>query len=134
MDEPKAAKFDWDSDRGVLIVSSEDGKTSLAFPIAALPALGFRARRFMAGLAAQGERQKAKEGGNDWIGLSAPTAETARVQTMQTLKGERVVLIFDPETDREYPTSFATREFALEVGQELVAVATVQPTTQQAKN
>jgi hypothetical protein len=130
-----AAKFDWQPERKILVVSDASGTVSLAFPIMGLPALGFQAQRFMAGerakLAREEARRKERTG---WLGISAPTAETARVQTMQTLQGDRIVLIFDPETDREFPVSFVTREFALEVGKALVATATAQPSSPATRN
>jgi hypothetical protein len=136
MTDPRpATNFHWDPQRKLLIVSDASGAVSLAFPIAGLPALGFQAQKFMAGerakLAREEERQRERTG---WLGMSAPTAQTARVQTMQTLQGERILLIFDPDTDVEYPVSFANREFAREVGEALVSVASAQPSTPNTKN
>lgn len=135
MNEPKAvAKFEWMPERKVLIVSDASGTVSLAFPIKGLPALGFRAQQFMAGerakLARDEARQKDRTG---WLGISAPIAETVRVQTMQTLQGECIVLMFDPDTDREFPMSFVTRELAREVGQALIDAAD-QPAKTPTKN
>jgi hypothetical protein len=135
MSDPKpAANFQWDSQRKLLIVSDASGAVSLAFPIMGLPALGFQAQRFMAGEQAKLGREQAQKTQTGWLGISAPTSQTARVQTMQTLQGERIVLIFDPETATEFPMSFATREFALQVGQALVSAASAEPSIPSTKN
>jgi hypothetical protein len=109
MSKPKRAiKFDWKPEQKLLIVSDESGKTSLMFPIMGLPALGFQAQKFMAGERAKLAREEAKLAERTgWLGISAPVAQAARVQTMQTLQGERIVLIFDPDTDAEFPMTFA---------------------------
>ena len=110
MSEPKAAaKFEWQAGRNMLVVSDASGTVSLVFPIMGLPAFGFQAQQYMAGERAKLERDEARQKERtQWLGISAPTAETARVQTMQTLQGERIVLIFHPDTDREFPMSLVT--------------------------
>lgn len=135
MTEPKpAAKFSWDVDRKRLIVSDATGTASLAFPIIGLSAIGFQAQKFMAGDRAKLAKEEALKERTGWLGISAPTAQTARVQTMQTLQGERIVLIFDPDTDGEYPMSFATRELARQVGEALIAASNAQPLSTTTKN
>jgi hypothetical protein len=136
MNDPSpAANFQWDPQRKLLIVSDASGTVSLAFPIMGLPALGFQAQRFMTGDRAKLARDEAKQKERTgWLGISAPVVQTARVQTMQTLQGERIVLIFDPETDAEFPLSFASREFALQVGQALVSAAGAQSSAPLTKN
>jgi hypothetical protein len=135
MTEPKpAAKFAWHPDRKMLIVSDATGATSLAFPIIGLPAIGFQAQKFMAGDRAKLAKEEAQRERTGWLGISAPTAQTARVQTMQTLQGERIVLIFDPDTDAEYPASFATRELARQVGEALIEASNARPLSTTTKN
>lgn len=136
MTNPKPAmRFDWQPERKMLVVSDESGKISLAFPIMGLPALGFQAKKFMAGERARLAREEARlTERTGWLGISAPTTQTARVQTMQTIQGERIILILDPETEGEFPISFVSREFALEVGKALVAAASAQPLAPQTRN
>src|SRR4051794_15470048 len=112
----KAAGFEWKPKDGILTVIGDDGTTRMDFPIAGLPALGFQARKIMAGDAA---RKARNDSPSDWMVLWAPTAQTARVQTMQTPLGPRVVLIFDPETDAEFPIAFQSPQFARDVALEL---------------
>jgi hypothetical protein len=133
-DPERAINFQWDPQRKLLIVSDASGSVSLAFPIMGLPALGFQAQRFMAGDQAKLGREQAQKTQTGWLGMSAPTSHTARVQTMQTLEGERIVLIFDPNTEAEFPMSFATREFALQVGQALISAASAEPSDPRTKN
>jgi hypothetical protein len=135
MADPRpAAKFEWHTERKMLVVSDASGTVSLAIPIMGVPALGFRAQQFMAGERAKLAKEEARQiDRTGWLGISAPTAQTARVQTMQTLQGERIVLIFDPDTEAEFPMSFVSREFALEVGKALVVAASM-PSIPQTKN
>jgi len=123
MSDAKAANFEWKPNEGTLTVIGNDGTTRMTFPIAGLPALGFQAQKLIAG---DKNRQARKDRVGDWMPLWAPTAQTARVQTVQTPLGPRVVLIFDPETEGEFPIAFVSPKFAGDVARELGAVAAAQ--------
>lgn len=128
-DLPKVTGFEWRPTESMLVLTGEDG-TKLALHFAMIPALGFQATKFIAGA----EVQKAKASAQEWMMLSAPTVETARVQTMQTASGPRIVLMFDPDDVNAFPVSFRTPEVARQVGVALVEVAQALPASPTTRN
>jgi hypothetical protein len=52
---------------------------------------------------------------------------------MRTIYGDRIVLIFDPDTDGEFPIAL-DRDLACKVGEVLISAANAGPSSPQASN
>lgn len=100
---------DWMPEQGILVLIGEGGER-VDVPIAALGPLASHAARFMA--------PKATRAASDLLAISAPSVETVDCRLVQTIRGEKVALLWDLGQSSEFACSIPVH-LALELSDAL---------------